>query len=109
VVAARRPDPGRVRLFYARRILAIGLPLASSSTSWDYIQAFVFGVAGTGSQYGAVLVLAPTGAAGARWIGLPYGVEAGVLGTVAMVAGFPLMFACLRVRVGAVSRVTSAA
>jgi len=84
--------------------LPIGLHFA-----WDYIQAFVFGVAGTGPQYGTVLVLAPTGAAGARWTGLPYGVEAGVLGTVAMAAGFLLMFACLRVRVGAVSRVTPAA
>jgi uncharacterized protein len=84
--------------------LPIGLHFA-----WDYIQAFVFGVVGNGSQYGAVLVLAPSGAAGARWTGLPYGVEAGVLGTVAMVAGFLLMLACMRIRLGAVSRVTPAA
>ena len=59
--------------------LPIGLHFA-----WDYIQAFVFGVVGTGSQYGAVLVLARTGAAEPRWTGLPYGVG-GVLGAVAIV------------------------
>lgn len=84
--------------------LPIGLHFA-----WDYIQAFVFGVVSTGSRYGAVLVLTPTGTAGARWTGLPYGVEAGVVGTVAMAAGFLLMFACLRIRVGAVARATPAA
>ena len=81
--------------------LPIGLHFA-----WDYIQAFVFGVVGNGSHYGAVLVLAPTGAAGARWTGLPYGVEAGALGTVAMVAGFLLLLAYRRIQLCAVPRVT---
>ncbi|HEY6059564.1 MAG TPA: CPBP family intramembrane glutamic endopeptidase, partial [Gemmatimonadales bacterium] len=73
--------------------------------AWDYLQGFVFGVAGDGSQYGAVLVLAPSRAAGPRWTGLPYGVEAGALGTVAMIAGFLLLIALMRTRLGAVMRV----
>lgn len=79
----------------------IGLHLA-----WDYIQGFVFGVAGDGSQYGALLVLAPSDSAGPRWTGLPYGVEAGALGTVAMMTGFLLMIALTRTRLGAVMRVS---
>jgi hypothetical protein len=71
--------------------LPIGLHFA-----WDYIQGFVFGVVGTGQQYGAVLVLAPSGAAGDGWTGLPYGVEAGLMGTVAMLTGLVLMVAWRR-------------
>jgi membrane protease YdiL (CAAX protease family) len=66
--------------------------------AWDYIQAFVFGVVGDGSQYGAVLVLAPSGASERHWTGLPYGVEAGALGTLALITGFVLMVAWIRIR-----------
>lgn len=66
--------------------------------AWDYIQAFVFGVTGTGSHYGALLVLAPSGAAGTPRTGLPYGVEAGALGTLALAIGFMLMAAWIRIR-----------
>jgi membrane protease YdiL (CAAX protease family) len=65
--------------------------------AWDYIQAFVFGVTGTGSHYGALLVLAPSGSAGSAWTGLPYGVEAGALGTLALAIGFLLLAAWMRV------------
>jgi len=81
--------------------LPIGLHFA-----WDYIQAFVFGVAGNGSQYGSVLVLAPSGAAATHWTGLPYGVEAGALGTLALITGFLLMIAWMRIRPAVASRVT---
>ena len=83
--------------------LPIGLHFA-----WDYLQGFVFGVVGDGSQYGSVLVLAPGGTGGTRWTGLPYGVEAGVVGTVAMAAGFLLVVAVIRVRVFSVMPVTPA-
>jgi membrane protease YdiL (CAAX protease family) len=65
--------------------------------AWDYIQAFVFGVTGTGSHYGALLLLAPSGSAGSPWTGLPYGVEAGALGTLALAIGFLLLAAWMRV------------
>lgn len=73
--------------------LPIGLHLA-----WDFIQGFGFGVVNTGAHYGSVLVLAPTGASGTRWSGLPYGVEAGTTGTIAMIAGLLLIAAWTRIR-----------
>jgi membrane protease YdiL (CAAX protease family) len=81
--------------------LPIGLHFA-----WDYVQAFVFGVVGNGSHYGSVLALSASSGGGARWTGLPYGVEAGVLGTAAMTIGFLLMVAWRRIRRGAMLRVT---
>ena len=77
--------------------LPIGLHFA-----WDYIQGFGFGVVSTGAQYGAVLQLAPTGDGGERWTGLPYGIEAGISGTVAMIIGFVLIGAWTRNRRGSV-------
>lgn len=68
--------------------LPIGLHLAR-----DYLQGIVFGVTSTGSQYGSVLVRAPSGGSVSRWTGLPYGVEAGILGTVALTTGFALLVA----------------
>jgi uncharacterized protein len=73
--------------------LPIGLHIG-----WDYLQGFVFGVVNTGAKYGSVLVLAPTGSAGARWTGLPYGVEAGAMGTAAIVTGFVLVILSTRMR-----------
>ena len=73
----------------------IGLHLAS-----DYLQGTLFGVVNTGAHYGSVLVLAPSGSSTTRWTGLPYGVEAGVLGTVAFTTGIVIIVAWMRGRRG---------
>jgi hypothetical protein len=72
--------------------------------TWDYMQGIVFGVTGTPAHYGSVLVLAPSGGS-TLWTGLPYGVEAGLLGTIAITTGFGLMVAWMRIRRNADFRV----
>jgi membrane protease YdiL (CAAX protease family) len=86
---------GTAYLLTGELAFPIGLHLA-----WDYLQAFVFGVVNTGAHYGSVLVLAPSGGSAARWIGLPYGVEAGILGTIAFTTGFVIIVAWTRNRRG---------
>jgi hypothetical protein len=51
-----------------------------------------------------VLVLAPSGGSATRWTGLPYGVEAGILGTVTPKTGFALLVAWMRFHPGAAVR-----
>ena len=63
-----------------------------------YVQGFVFGLVGYGSDFGDVLVLAPTGGAGLRWTALPYRGEAGVIGTVAITTCLLLTAALMRTR-----------
>ena len=79
---------GTAYLLTGELALPIGLPLA-----WNYLQGLVFGVTGTGSAYGSVLVLAPGDGSASRWTGLPYGVEAGMLGTIAVATGLALLVA----------------
>jgi hypothetical protein len=79
---------GTAYLLTGELALPIGLHLA-----WDFLQGFGFGVVNTGAQYGSVLVLAPNGESGTHWSGLPYGVEAGAMGTVTMMTGFLLLLA----------------
>jgi uncharacterized protein len=90
---------GTTFLLTGELALPIGLHLA-----WNYVQGFVFGVTGTGSAYGSVLVLAPSGGSATRWTGLPYGVEAGILGTIAITTGFALLLAWTVIRRGALLR-----
>ena len=70
--------------------LPIGLHFA-----WDFVQAFVFGVVAEGKEYGSVLVLAYD-SSGTLWTGQPYGVEGGLMGTAALIAGFLGTFAWAR-------------
>jgi uncharacterized protein len=79
---------GTAYLLTGELAFPIGLHLA-----WNYLQGFVSGVTGTGSAYGSVLVLAPSDGSASRWTGLPYGVEAGMLGTIAIATGFALLVA----------------
>ncbi|HET6936989.1 MAG TPA: CPBP family intramembrane glutamic endopeptidase [Nocardioides sp.] len=90
---------GTAYLLTGELALPIGLHLA-----WDFLQGFGFGVVNTGAQYGSVLELAPNGASGTHWSGLPYGVEAGAMGTVTMMIGFVLLAAWTRTRPGTRSR-----
>jgi membrane protease YdiL (CAAX protease family) len=62
---------------------------------WDFVQGFVFGVVAEGKQYGSVLVLSYDPSA-RLWTGQPYGVEGGLLGTAAFMAGFLATFAWAR-------------
>jgi uncharacterized protein len=62
---------------------------------WDFVQGFVFGVVAEGKHYGSVLVLADDSSA-TLWTGKPYGVEGGLLGTAAFIAGFLATFAWAR-------------
>ncbi|HEX5576141.1 MAG TPA: type II CAAX endopeptidase family protein [Gemmatimonadales bacterium] len=62
---------------------------------WDFVQGFVFGVVAEGKQYGSVLVLADDSSA-RLWTGRPYGVEGGLMGTAAFIAGFLATFAWAR-------------
>lgn len=94
---------GTAYLLTGELAFPIGLHLA-----WDYLQGFVFGVAGTGSHYGSVLMLAPSGGEATRWTGLPYGVEAGMLGTIAITTGFALLIAWTRIQRGADLRAAGA-
>jgi membrane protease YdiL (CAAX protease family) len=77
--------------------LPIGLHFA-----WDFIQGFVFGVTGSTSQLGSVLVLAEDDPAGKLWTGLPYGAEGGPLATGAFILGVFLTAAWVRFRRGSV-------
>jgi hypothetical protein len=77
--------------------LPIGLHFA-----WDFIQGFVFGVTGSTSQLGSILVLAEDDPAGKLWTGLPYGAEGGPLATGAFILGFFLTAAWVRLRRGSV-------
>jgi hypothetical protein len=62
---------------------------------WDFVQGFVFGVVAEGKHYGSVLVLADDSSA-TLWTGRPYGVEGGLMGTAAFIAGFLATFAWAR-------------
>ena len=62
---------------------------------WDFVQGFVFGVVASGKQYGSVLVLTDDSSA-TLWTGRPYGVEGGLMGTAAFIAGFLATFAWAR-------------
>src|SRR4051794_7619289 len=80
--------------------LPIGLHFA-----WDFVQGFVFGVVAEGKEYGSVLVLADDSSA-RLWTGQPYGVEGGVMGTAAFIAGFLGILAWARSQHGAAPLVT---
>lgn len=86
---------GTAYLLTGELAFPIGLHLA-----WDYLQGILFGVVNTGAHYGSVLVLAPSGSSTTRWTGLPYGVEAGVLGTVAFTTGIVIIVVWMRGRRG---------
>jgi len=62
---------------------------------WDFVQGFVFGVVAEGKKYGSVLVFADDSSA-TLWTGQPYGVEGGLMGTAAFIAGFLATFAWAR-------------
>ena len=62
---------------------------------WDFVQGFVFGVVAEGKHYGSVLVLADDSSA-TLWTGQPYGVEGGLLGTAAFIAGILATFVWAR-------------
>jgi uncharacterized protein len=72
---------------------------------WDFVQGFVFGVVADGKKYGSVLVLADDSSA-TLWTGQPYGVEGGLMGTAAFIAGFLGIFAWTRSQHGAALLVT---
>jgi membrane protease YdiL (CAAX protease family) len=80
--------------------LPIGLHFA-----WDFVQGFVFGVVAEGKEYGSVLVLADDSSV-TLWTGHPYGVEGGLLGTAAFLAGLLAVFAWARSRRGSALLVT---
>jgi membrane protease YdiL (CAAX protease family) len=77
--------------------LPIGLHFA-----WDFVQGFVFGVTGDAPNLGSFLVLAEGDPAARLWMGWPYGVEGGLLGTGAFVLGFLLIATWVRLRRGSV-------
>lgn len=84
---------GTAYLLTGELAVPIGLHLG-----WDYLQGILFGVTGTGAHYGSLLVLSPGGGSTTRWTGLPYGVEAGYLGTIALTTGLVIIVYWLRGR-----------
>ena len=77
--------------------LPIGLHFA-----WDFVQAFVLGRSGDTAGLGAFLVVGEGDSAARPWTGWPYTVEGGLLGTAALVVGFLLIAAWVRLRRGSV-------
>ncbi|MFL5800885.1 MAG: CPBP family intramembrane glutamic endopeptidase [Roseiflexaceae bacterium] len=79
--------------------LPIGLHVA-----WNFVQDFVLGFYGGATQFGAsFLAIAEGDPAGKMWTGMPYGHESGLLGTGAIILGFLLIVAWVRLRRGRVS------
>ena len=77
--------------------LALGLHFA-----WDFGQGFGFGRSGDAASLGAFLVTGEGDPSARLWTGWPYGVEGGLLGTVAFVVGFVLIAVWVRFRRGTV-------